>query len=221
MQQRTNRTRLFTIVGAGYLVLLVFGLGYFATGWWDDSLSTRTKITVGALLAAPLVIAFIWNRIKAVKGFGFEVVLADVTINVSPVNPKLEEAIATQQFYSGQEAILDQISQAVQNPDQQLEEINLHSKPYWWSTRLYLHAALLMDYSNTSDLIFVEGDRERRYIGITSTRDLRDALAEFKPCFKMIYHQLASQNLSVGNLIKKWVEASFEGQNEIDIKTPH
>ena len=183
-------------------------------------LGTGIQVTVGVLLAAPLAVAFLWDRLRTVKVLGIEIVLSEVTVDVPPLgNPALEDAIADKQYFSDEPAILEQISQAVQAPDKQILEINLRSKPYWWSTRLYLQAALLRDHSQVSHLVFVEGDAERRYVGITRTRHLCEALAEIMPCLETIYRRLGSQNLSVDNLIQQWVAELFDGQPEIDAKT--
>lgn len=219
MRAQSKRPRWWSIAAAGYLVLIVFAAGYFATAWVDKGLGTSIQFIVGVLLAAPLAIAFLWNRLRTVKVLGIEIELSEVTVDVPPANPALEDAIAAHQYYSGQEAILALVRQAVQGPDQQVLEINLRSQPYWWSTRLYLQAALLMDHSQVSHLVFVEGDAERRYVGITSTRDLRESLTKSMPCLDGIYRRLASQQISVDDLVQQWVAEQFDGQPEIDAKT--
>lgn len=220
MLPRYKSHRWWTVAGAGYLVLFVFAAGYFATAWVYRGAGTGIQVTVGVLLAAPLAVSFLWERLRTVKVWGIEIVLSEVTVDAPPLGtPALEDAIADQQYFSGEQEILEQISRAVQAPDKNILEINLRSKPYWWSTRLYLHAALLMDHSQVSHLVFVEGDDERRYVGITSTRHLCEALAESMPCLEVIYQRLAGQELSVDNLIQQWVAESFDQQPEIDAKT--
>jgi hypothetical protein len=220
MLPQKKRQRWWTVVGAGYLVVGVFAAGYLATAWVNSDAGTGMQVTVGVLLAAPLANAFLWERLRTVKVLGFEIELSEVTVDVPPLgNPALEDAIADKQYFSGEQAILEQISWAVQAPNKNILEINLRSKPYWWSTRLYLQAALLMDHSQVSRLVIVEGDAARRYVGITRTRHLRDALAESMPCLETIYRRLAGENQSVDDLMQRWVAEQFDGQSEIDAKT--
>lgn len=47
--------------------------------------------------------------------------------------------------------------------------------PYWWSTRLFLLAALADDYSNIKQLVFVENDDERSYVGMATPAAVRKA----------------------------------------------
>jgi hypothetical protein len=217
---QSQRTKWWKIAGAGYLVLLVFGAGYFATKFFGAGLGEDIQITVGVLLAAPLAIGFLWDRLKAVKVLGTGIELSEVTANVALANSALEDAITAHQYYSGKEAILAQVVKAVEVPDKQVLEINLRSQRYWWSTRLYLQAALLMDHSPVSHVVFVEGDDLRHFVGITRTQTLRQALAETLPCMETIYRNLTTQNLSADNLIKKWAgEQLFDEKNEDEAKS--
>lgn len=208
------------IAGAGYLVLMVFATGYFATPYFKDDTALATQVTVGILLAAPLAIAFLWERLRSVKVFGVGIELDKLTVDIVPADPALEDAIAAQQYYSGKDDILEQISKTVDIPNKQVFEINLRAKrPYWWSTRLYLQAALLMDHSSISHVVFVEGTEQRRFIGITRIETLRQALANILPCLETIYRELTAQNLSMNNLVHQWVAAAFDGKAEIDVKS--
>ncbi|MGR3715883.1 MAG: hypothetical protein ACU0B1_03940 [Thermohalobaculum sp.] len=151
---------------------------------------------------------------------GVEITLSEATVDVPTLGEgALEDALADQQWFSGDHEILKQISKAVHAPDRELLEINLRSQPYWWSTRLYLEAALLVDYSQVRCIVFVEGDASRRYIGTTRPRQLREALAESMPCLETIYQQLANGEPSIEDLIQSWAASSFDGLSEQDAKS--
>ena len=149
---------------------------------------------VGALIAGPLALPFVWHRLKTLKAFGVEVSLEIVTV---PIDSALAEALSANQYFSGERHLLQVISTAVQKPNLQLIEINLRSKPYWWSTRLYLQAALLDDYSQVKRLVFVEGDSSRRYVGMAKPRDVRRALAERKPALERLYQDIVVKRTGV------------------------
>ncbi len=67
--------------------------------------------------------------------------------------------------------------------------------------------------------IHVEGNEERRYVGITSPRLVREGLAESMPCLETIYQDLVNEHLSIENLIDRWTQSIFEGKQEEDAKS--
>ena len=214
--------RWWTIVGAGYLVVAVFSLGYALAGMFGDGATALDRFALGFILCAPLLAAFLWDRLKSLrwrslKAFGVEVTLSEATARVASLaGGAPEEALADQQYFSGDEAILRQIGKGLHDPDRQLLEINLRSRPYWWSTRLYLEAALLADHSRVALLVFVEGDEDRRFVGTVRPALLRDALGDAMPCLKTTYRDLAVEDLSIEDLIKGWAVSSFDGRTEQD-----
>ena len=214
--------RWWTVVGAGYLVVAVFFVGYALVATVADSATALDRFALGFVLCAPLLAAFLWDHLKSlrwrsVKAFGIEVTLREATARLAPLAAGApEEALADRQYFSGDEAILRQIGKGLHDPDRQLLEINLRSRPYWWSTRLYLEAALLADHSPVALLVFVEGDEDRRFVGTVPPAELRDALGDAMPCLKTTYRDLAAEDLSIEDLIKRWAVSSFDGRTEQD-----
>ncbi len=145
---------------------------------------------VGGLIAAPLALAFVWHRIKSVKAFGFEIGLENVTV---PIDSAIAEALMASQYFSDKRHLLKSISAAVQSPELQLIEINLRSERYWWSTRLYLQAALLDDHSQVQRLVFVEGDSKRLYAGMAAPVNVRRALAARQPALERRYQEIIAE----------------------------
>ncbi len=216
---RSRTIKRWKIAGAGYLVLLVAAAGYFGAALIIEDPGQLTRIIFGGLLAGPLVVAFLSERIRKLRLWGFEIELGQVTVDVAEADPKLEDAIAAQQYYSGMEALLEKVTRAIEVPNKRVLEINLRTEPYWWSTRIFLQAALLDDRSSTSHIVFVDGDEQRRFVGIAETRSVRHAFAERMPSLEINYRRLAAENLPTDTLIQRWVGELFDGQQEIDAKT--
>jgi hypothetical protein len=63
-----------------------------------------------------------------------------------------------------------------------LLRLNLRNDDYWWSTRVYLVAALAMDYTNVEQLLFVRGQEERTWIGMIEEPG-RIPEIEVEPCY--------------------------------------
>lgn len=207
--------RWWSVAAAGYLVVFVFALGYLVIAETAGGLGTNLHIAFGVVIAAPLGVAFLWDRLRTVKVLGVEIALSEAAVEVPTLGEGApEDAIADQQGFSGAAEILKQISKAIIAPDRQVLEINLRSQPYWWSTRLYLESALLVDHSEVQCLVFVDGDASRRYLGMTKPRLVREALAEDMSCLETIYQELAKKNPSIEDLIEKWIPSTFNGQNE-------
>ena len=211
-------TSWWQIAGAGYLVLMVFAAGFYLSPHILEAPDTSAKVITGALLAAPLAIAFLWGRLKSFKAFGIEIELNDAVVEYVPSDLALEDAITGQQYYSGNQAIIDRISTAFDITDKPVLEINLRSEPYWWSTRLFLQAALLMEHSKITHLAFAEGDDKRQFVGIAPIGDLRQAMNRLHPGLEATYQQIASQGPDTGDLVQQWVASLFDGKPEIDAK---
>lgn len=176
-------------VVAGYLIIGTFGAAYLVTVRVDATVA----VAVGVLAAAPLAVAFVWDRLTSVKAFGFEVSLTSTVVDVEPA---LEEELETElmeAFHSGKEDILKKISEALRRPAAVLMEINLRSEAYWWSTRLYLLAALLDDHSQVQRLVFVHGDNRREYVGMATPREVRRAMAKSNPALETRYREVVTK----------------------------
>lgn len=116
------------------------------------------------------------GRLTGLKAFGIEVTLAQAFVSVDPTLATALSA-SEQQYFSGNEAIFGLVNKVIENPTIELLELNLRATRYWWSTRLYLQAALAEDYTNVQRLVFVDGDAHRHYVGMAAPGEVRRALA--------------------------------------------
>lgn len=198
---------------AAYAVVGVFGVAFlFVRLVWTDA-SDRTALIVATFASAPLAVALIWERLGAIKMFGVEVTLSDVAV---PVDQSLATALSQQQYFSGAVAIFQLIERAIQNPALELVEINLRSTPYWWSTRLFLQAALVEDFSTVRRLVFVTNDEERRYVGMATPTTVKKALAQQTPGLLRLYQRIRDNNPAqtsgqseVQRIVESWSASQF------------
>jgi len=142
------------------------------------------------------------------------VILPDQTLDIA-----LSASEPEQVFFSGNEAIWGLIERVIKNRNIKLLEINLRTTRYWWSTRIYLQAALADDYTNIQRLVFVEGDAQRRYVGMATPGEVRRALAEsqgvdLELAYREISHEIRhtpdpESHSEVQRIVKKWAEHIF------------
>lgn len=169
---------------------LVYGL--VRSGWPD--LTQLSAVTVAVLAAAPLALALLWDRLGGIKAFGVEVTLtpASTRIEIEVVG-----AITREQSFDGRQAIADQITQAIVRREQELLNVNLRGGQYWYSTRLFLLAALAEDYSRIQQLVFMEQGGERIFVGMASPGNVRQALATLWPTLEEYYQEIKKQPMPV------------------------
>jgi hypothetical protein len=74
--------------------------------------------------------------------------------------------------------LVNAVSQAIVRPELKLVEVNLRTGEYWWSTRLFLLAALAEQYTEVARLVFVEENDRRLYVGMASPAVVRQSLAK-------------------------------------------
>jgi hypothetical protein len=86
--------------------------------------------------------------------------------------------------------LVEQMTAIVQ-PGVKLLEMNLRDGDYWWSTRLYLLAALAHDMSDVDAFVFLRGGDDRRFVGLSSPSVVRRAFAAREPYLEMRYHEAA------------------------------
>ena len=217
MVERVFR-RAAPIAGGAYLVVAIFGLTFlFVKSQWS-TLENVTVIVIAVLVAAPLGIALLWPRLSGVKAFGVEVSLTASSVQT---NAELVGAITEHQYYSGSEHIIEQMRKVIVSGDTEILEINLRDGDYWWSTRLYLLAALVTDYSNVQAFTFVERGVERTFLGIVRPASLQKALAKAFPALPTIYSQVTAQALANPNpdqrmtqMVTAWAANLFDGKME-------
>ncbi|HEY3011678.1 MAG TPA: hypothetical protein VGJ36_02940 [Gemmatimonadales bacterium] len=140
------------------LLAVVYGIVHL--GWPDQA--QPSAATIAALAAAPLALALLWDRLTGFKAFGFEVALAPASTRIET---EVVGAITEAQHFSGNEAIVEKVTEAIVRPEQELLELNLRDGNYWWSTRLFLLAALVEDYSRIQQLVFLERGGDQIFVG--------------------------------------------------------
>ncbi len=182
------------ILLACYAIAAIFGATYGIVCLVSAGTSRNAAVIWGTCAAAPLALAFIWERLSGFKVFGVEVTLAQAFV---PVDPTLGTALSAseEQYFSGNEEILELVNKVLDKPDIDLLEINLRTTQYWWSTRLYLQAALAEDYTSIQRLVFVDGDTQRRYVGMATPGEVRRALArppgtDLESAYREIQHEV-------------------------------
>lgn len=160
--------------GWAYLAVGLFALAY-AISRGGYSATQTTSIVVGTLVAAPLVVALIGQRISGIRTPFGEISFQAVAV---PLDTNLSVAVAQVAgvYTSGTTAVSDAIVELAAG-DRPLVEINLRDGRYWWSTRIFVVAALAMEYTAVEAFLFVEGGSARRFVGLASTRAIRHRLA--------------------------------------------
>jgi hypothetical protein len=181
------RVRRSIAVGlAATAVIVLFGVAYAIVDWGWGDLSTGEKATIAALAAAPLALGLVWSQLTGFKAFGFEVSLA----RASATEAKVSGTITETQYFSGVPAIRELAQRLVDRADIRALEIDLATGSYWWSSRLYLVAALAADFSHVRAIAFVEGGSARLFVGTASPAAVRSALAAAFPEFEKKYATL-------------------------------
>jgi len=192
--------RRIRIAAAGYATVAVFGIAFGAAN--VVGASTTGALVVGALVAAPLALAFISDRITGIKAFSVEISLSEVTV------PTEEEFSGNVMFWatsslrasqlggSGIPALIADV-QSLIRARSRLLRVNLLNDKYWWSTRIFLVAALAADYTEVDALIFVRSGDEQIFVGIAAPRAVRARLAVKFPDYEAAYRKIRSKlNLS-------------------------
>jgi quinol monooxygenase YgiN len=178
--------RALVVAAALYGIVAIFFTTFLILRKLTTGLSPTDMLIASVLLVAPLVLALLWDRLKGLKVGPMEITLEQVT---TEINVELQTAIQRMQ---GSETIplVQQIGAAIEEADMELLEVNLRSTPYWWSTRLYLMAALVEEYTEIQRFIFVERDAARLYIGMASPSAVRKALAARFPNYEQIFKKI-------------------------------
>lgn len=191
----------------GYGVLALFGLAYFVLGRTVPYLTTTQDLFLSVAIVAPVVLALLWEHLKGVK-------VGQIEIALNQVAPALHVELASEiqdLQASVPLALIEALGNAVANSDFKLVEINLRSAPYWWSTRLYLLAALAQEYTQIDRFVFVEHDGARVFVGTSAPATLRKALRRKFPDLERVFRQV-QQSLpasldtlsEIQNIIHQW-----------------
>jgi hypothetical protein len=194
----------------GYAVVAIFGGVYLIVRLnWPDT-AVGVAVGAGALAAAPLMVAATWERLAGVKAFGMEVTLGEVVV---PIDRSISSVLSSVQYFSGLAHIVVGVQNVIQHPDVRLVEVNLRSRPYWWSTRLFLQAVLFEEYSHVERFIFVENDGERRYVGMASPAQVREMLANqfsyLEKVLEQVYGSIPQPGGNIQSIVDSWAAAKF------------
>ena len=181
------------IAAGGYVVVFVFAIGAGLARL--SGADAYVSLVVGLVLASPLIFALLGDRITGIKAFSFEVSLAEV-------------AVATEGNFSGalmdtaetgpsaSPALLSTLTGVIKSRIR-LMRVNLRNDDYWWSTRIFLLAALADDYTDVKGLVFVKSGDLRIFVGIARPLAVRAALATVFPNYETVYRQIRSSVISV------------------------
>jgi hypothetical protein len=166
-------------MAAGYLIVAVFGVVALVARW-GFGVSGTGALVAGAVAAVPIVIAIAGDRITGIKAFSVEISLAQITV---PDRVDLTQAVMAiaEMGPSGSPSLVTTLRDTI-SARARLLRLNLRNDDYWWSTRVYLVAALAMDYTNVEQLLFVRGQEERTWIGMIEEPG-RIPEIEVEPCY--------------------------------------
>ncbi len=170
---------------AGYAVMAIFALGCCLA--WAIGMPIAHAVVVGVVAVAPVVVAVIGERVTGIKAFGVELNLSEVAApmagdskavagDLSDAMGQGQPSIDTSVVGSSASGLSGPMEEVVQRRSKLLQ-INLRNDDYWWSTRLFLVAALAQDYTDVEALVFVRSRDEQIFVGIASPRDVRKRLA--------------------------------------------
>lgn len=182
-----TRNRRLAIMAAGYLVVGVFGLVAIVARW-GFGVSGTAALAAGIVAAAPIIVALVGDRITGVRAFSVELTLAQITV---PVHVDLTHAVMeiAETGPSGSPELLATLQDAIRS-QARLLRLNLHNDDYWWSTRVYLVAALATGYTKVDQLVFVRGKEDRYWIGMIDPSTARDRLGEAFPQYERYYRDV-------------------------------
>jgi hypothetical protein len=138
-----------------------------------------------------------------------------VEVSLTQASTQLDAQLADAamiQYFSDERALLESISKTLIQQRQEVVEIPLRdpANPYWWSTRLFLIAALTQDYARVRCFVFVDGGRDRRFVGVATPGDLRLSLAREFPTLAEVYANQVT-NLTPTQLPTQQVEQLIQG----------
>jgi len=178
---------------AGYAVVIVFGTTYLLARLPLIGLSATEALLAAGLLAAPLALAVVGERITGLRFGFFEVSLTDVSAHIAEdlstaikeladmgpsVMPSLSERIVRSIEYPGVDLVL---------------RVNLGDGTNWWSTRIFLLAALADDYTDIRQLVFVHGGERRIFVGLAAPAAIHRSLRQAFPLYEGAYRSLRAE----------------------------
>jgi hypothetical protein len=186
------------VLAAGYAVVLTFTIALLAIHWLgekplEDSLSPTLTIVFAAIAAAPVALAFIWDRLSRVKVFDVEIALNDVSAERSArLAEEIQEIQRQAMGPSLMPEILKRITEAIdESAGIKVLEVHLGHGESWWATRLYLLAALAADYTSIQNFVFLsDANGPGNYlVGISEPREVQKVLGNTYAFIEDAYRQ--------------------------------
>ena len=176
----------------GYVAVAVFGVALLAVNLYGrtsfgaaygPTFSTSEELLLAFVAVLPLILAFVWDRLKSFKIMELEIELSDVEQHYEPAVPEAIRTWAPENIQSsGVTDIVKQVSAVVVDPQLGFVSINLQKGDYWWANRVYLVAALLSTYTDEGGILFLAGsDDAPRYVGAARPVAVRGALSRRWP----------------------------------------
>jgi hypothetical protein len=169
-------------------------------------LTEVTVLTIAAVLAAPLVLPLVLERISKVKlgvlefdlaqaraevvdeKLAYELVSFDVKIGTLGLEKPPDLTTLASISESGGPAV--GLATAIKDAEKtSVIEVNLDGGDSWLSTRLFLLAALVEDYTGICQMIFLENrqNQDRVFVGSAAPATVRQGLAWNSPRLKEAY----------------------------------
>ena len=138
-----------------------------------------------------LMISFFHNHEELARLVSVAVSLAESTTRQRNwMLPETLRDVSGLQLGSSLEGeIAEQISRAISDLERaEVFIVDLGIGKSWWSTRLYLLAALTADFTKAKQLVFVQNER---FIGMSSPYTIRKILAKVHPEVEIAYYPAA------------------------------
>ena len=215
------------ILAAGYTVVIVFFAAFVGIDWIGlklpedfsiHSLSSNLTVLISAIIAAPVALAFVWERISKIRIYEVEISLSDVTVeSTARLAEEIQEIQRQQMGPSLMLEILAGIKKAMKAViGHRVLEVNL-GRGEWWATRLYLLAALARDYTSIQDIVFLAESKETgriSVIGLGHTDEVCKVLGETYPFIEAAYHHSKDHIKFGGNQHDAEVETIVQNYGE-------
>lgn len=161
----------FKVATAGYLVTITFGAVFIAARIVAPGQAPNVALGAAIVMALPLALAFVGDKIKSFKGLGIEVETKAATEQVTEITPFAQARdddyavpratesgvdLTSEHQTDRADGIPAQVVKIIKSPQSELVELDLRDGTYWWPSRLYLLAALLNDYTSVKRIVFVQ-----------------------------------------------------------------
>ncbi len=194
--------RRLLVVLVGYFAVLIFILSFLVAGkahlafGLSKPLSETAVLTIATLLAIPVLLPFIWERITKLKVAGVEIDLSQVAAKVGAA--LTDELRDVERLAMGPSAIpnlTEKLATAVKEAESSgIVEVDIGSGHSWWSTRLFLLAALAEEYTRIQRFMFLEERNgvARSFVGMANPRTTRLSLAAMNSDLEKFYQQAVS-----------------------------